>query len=777
MVEEKLIVNKKSGLLLSYSRVNSWNMAVPIDESMCDGTVYRKDKQGSFWKLNFPDGKVNVKMFGAIGDSSACSDQIQAAIDFAEANFYQTVYIPAGFYYLDKPLKIRMGNIKIEGDGTLNRDGSEKSKEYAKKYPEVEALFKGHVDSVNFNRNIITMLVVPEGGTGIIVEESVVDPIRFSNFGMYSPLTWAGDNTTAILFKSMYYGPVWPLIVEDCYFQKFNFVFKIASPNLRYSLAFALFERNSFMMNEEVVYCDYVLEDTVAPYSKFGQRNTICGFVFRNNKCHQNTRLIKGSFLVQRVVIEDNNLEGQLNYFDGTNAESYIDIEVMRCTVRLAGNYSEFSNKKIFKASSFLTNSTGAIVDKKFQEFSGAMSNHVILEGNTFIATRGFRAVSIIGCKVTNFDSGFDIEIDSCIVETINSSSFEYFARFPEGSNKIVKNNFKQMEDVFKTNNNEIYYSRNITNTSASNILFQTPFGVRQMSFIERGAVFSGEIEIKDVMYLGATFFVFNAMTRSYNFSEWEEPHKEDFIQNKKVEIGCFISYTHNGQNFNLQIENSDIEMKSIARGFSLLNSVVNISGIIPEEAIEKKFKVTVTGDISDGDVVLVGNNFTMYAINNITNRVRAIPYYDFSNNQCTKEGTFEKGQTFVSTEGVYHIVRESGTAGNISINVPAGIAQGDRIIESNLKFPLIIGSFLNINGTRVKVINVKGNYIYIDSPAPSSVSPGANLNYFPPTFVVVGEMAGVVPNTAVDTDSATILTELRALKTSLQEANILKNE
>ncbi|WDF68970.1 glycosyl hydrolase family 28-related protein [Sphingobacterium oryzagri] len=337
---------------------------------------------------------VSVADFGAKGDGKTDDSQaFQSAVAICEKEGQKTLYIPFGNYLLKKPVKFKKGGIQIIGTGALLREESW-----------LEAISKSFDPAIAANGSVVT---IPNNSVGFQFEETVGDPIRIADIHLKTQSGRKPGQSVGVLFSSEFTGPTWPIIVERCHFTGFNFAFKFSSKN-QYNSAFVQFRQNAFNRNDECIYFDDLKEPTSA-----GQRNLAWGFTFDNNVCHDNSRVIRGSFGKDAVNIRDNNLEGNVAYANGKNPPFIIDIEVSNATVNFEGNHFESIVSDAVYISSVFKNTDGNYLPVTGTTALGA-KNKVFIKGNNFDGvSAAYKPFWLKGLLVYNYDQ-FNIFAEEC---------------------------------------------------------------------------------------------------------------------------------------------------------------------------------------------------------------------------------------------------------------------------------------------------------------------------------------------------------------------------
>src|SRR5690606_24484745 len=102
------IIDSATGESTNYEKVTTWHDGTTMDDSKCDGVIYRKlPDGGGYVKRVFPEGLINVTWFGAKGDGvNDDTVAIQSALDVAgrirtisTISSNMTVILPRGYNF------------------------------------------------------------------------------------------------------------------------------------------------------------------------------------------------------------------------------------------------------------------------------------------------------------------------------------------------------------------------------------------------------------------------------------------------------------------------------------------------------------------------------------------------------------------------------------------------------------------------------------------------------------------------------------------------------
>lgn len=348
---------------------------------------------------------VNVKDFGALGNGKHDdSKAIQKAIDYCEQKSKKHLFFPDGNYFLLNPVRFKKGGVHLNGTGALLRE---------------ESWFDVNIGIYKENMPFEgCSIIVPKNSIGLVFEETVADPVLISNLQFKSKEGRTLGNTVGILFSSEFKGPTWPFIIERCNFRGFNYAVKFKSKN-QYNVAFVQFIQNAFSQNDECVYFDDIPDDRI---TNLGKRNLCWGFQFLNNKCHDNSRVIRGAFAKDGVDIKNNNLEGNILYSNGKKPKYIIDIELSNATVDIESNHFESIVSDAIYISSYFEKSSNEYFNMSGTT-SGASSNKLFVKGNNFDGVnQSFKHFVLNGMTVYNYDN-VNLYMSGCIIR-LNESNF-----------------------------------------------------------------------------------------------------------------------------------------------------------------------------------------------------------------------------------------------------------------------------------------------------------------------------------------------------------------
>lgn len=423
---------------------------------------------------------ISIKDFGAVGDGiKDDSEAIQKAIDYCESTKRKTLFIPFGRYLLKKSVIFNDGGVQLMGEGALLREES----------------------WINDNEvNIIdsSEFLIARNIAGIVYSESVKDPVRIIDIQFSAADGRLIGDTVGILFKSEFAGPTWPFIIERCRFSGFNYAIKFISKS-QYLVAFIQMRQNAFNQNDECVYFGNIDEP-----SKTGIRNLAWGFTFENNVCHDNSRIIRGSFAKDQVNILNNNMEGNIVYSNGSKPQNIIDIEVSNVTVNFEGNHFESIISDAVYISSVFHDNKGKVLPV-IGTTAFNPKNKIFIKGNNFDGVLlHFKPFILKGLLVYNYDQ-VELYLDSCDVR-INESNKNniHLTEFAKKTGTVIKFpirntiSFIKSKKKFLSGNanfeiNRYSKSRNYSNVKRNAIGDNTKLlGVSIKIFNENGVEFFG---------------------------------------------------------------------------------------------------------------------------------------------------------------------------------------------------------------------------------------------------------------------------------------------
>lgn len=692
-------VNKASGVDVNYRKsIEAFN-GKDITDVLKDKfpTIFKK-VGADFFKIQ-NDGFFNVKMFGAKGDGTDDSDAFQNAADFCELFSVKTLSIPYGNYYLSKPIVWNRGGVKVQGQGGFGREESwigYSTATYPDKFP-----------LGTTNTYLGCTVTVPKNSTAFVYSESVVDAVRIEGITFIAESGRTIGNTNAIDFHATFDGPTWNFVIKNCYFRGFNKVVNFQS-STQYCVAFVDFSDNAMSQNDDVLYFSDIEELNV---TTSGSRNMSWGLNFENNRCHDNSRLIRGCFRKDLVNIKQNNLEGLIAFADGTFPKYGIDLEVGNCLVNFEGNHSEgLLVQDVFFASSFFRKSNGERHPFPENNQRGG-STFVKLSGNNFDGVSGSNPVVLEGVSIIDYDQNYIKKIHGCtILETFNKKGFELSETglveptmyvFPVSDSGIsnlsadsVLSNITSLPDGL--------YNKN-------SILCESPLGLRQLNIADskEGALFN---------YSNISTILSN---KFYGIS---------FLVNVMGEYAFFkncIFYTNIG-NFSIEIFNSDFK-----KGWNIITCIFPKN----ERLIDSVYVGIELGGLNEKKIG-IDPNISLFTIDD--DFVKAEPYFISDIKTFKKKGTFKKGQIFYDELGDLNICTKNGTIAEALTSTTASGNIGDNFFICNDSIKLAVGGFINISGYSYEIKKIIGDKVFIGNPFYQDQGNDAAIIWDEPTFKTV---------------------------------------
>lgn len=529
--------------------------------------------------------KYSVKADGKSDDT----DAIQKAIDFCESNSIKTLLIPDGKYLLKKPLVFRKGGLQIIGTGALLREES-----WAKQF------------SRNFDNDQPFMgctFLVPKNSTGFLFEKTVADPIRISNIQFFAQNGRTVGNTIGIKFASEFQGPTWPFIVERCNFRGFNYAVKFESEN-QYNIAFVQFYQNAFSQNDECVYFADLPDSKI---TNIGIRNLSWGFTFEDNVCHDNSRVIRGTFAKDAVNIRNNNMEGNIPYANNTKPPYIVDIEISNSTVNFEGNHFEVVISDCVSISSAFKKKDGTYFDYSGRT-TGSEGNKVFIKGNNFDGVDSkLKPFTLKGVGVYNTDMS-KLYVDECDIRQNDSNNLNLYL-----SDYALKNGttIKSMTGKYESTSLTLDYFGNMkmvqakNSGQAGNLL--SPFNQLRFLKINKSVpTFGNDSESLSLSgsdkIAGATFIVNN-------------PNASAFLG----QIAFDISYD-NGKTFQ---RNTVLGTYGTNVGFTTITGFYPLNPSGKNAVVKASLITNIIGD----NYIFVADKYSLFAIKK-SDLVFAVPYY-----------------------------------------------------------------------------------------------------------------------------------------------------
>ncbi|KAA5534550.1 hypothetical protein F0919_07980 [Taibaiella lutea] len=700
-----------------------WDAA--SQEPLNYGTVF--DGAATTLVSGVPTGKwvryysesINLKWFGAVGDGATNdSSALQKMIDFCERTGVKDVVIPFGYFYLEESVHVKIGGIKFTGQGSLLR---EESAWEVMKNGGNSALYPGagfpFYSTYNYSDTIAykgSMFIVENNISGIIYDASVCDSVYWRGIGFRAKSGRQAGNTYAIDFRSQFKGPTWPFNVHECYFSGFNRVFNFSSGagNL-YDIASINITHCAFKQNDEVLYQGFYINPGNGVETN--DRYICWGLNFQNNKCHDNSRIIYGSFAKDLVTISDNNLEGNIHYSDSAThyAPYVIDLEISFCSVKFHGNHFEGQASDCVSISSLQKKA-----DDTYKGTETSTYHYVDIYGNNFdgvVWYTGFKPYTLTGC-VVKINERTPIYVHACeILE--NGNSPVYMTPYALTNGTIIKfSDKKWLSSNFVKGIN----SYGITNNS------------NEQSFLENGEQFirttrdtfglgSPHSFIGDVKYCISVYKSRSNLPRTITHSALCSFKKDGVILNP----GFNGAYGIGGP----------------PRGESLIVCIFPSDGLFTNTS-SNSFAVGLSSQVGSSELVEFSSSTFMYTTKESNPLI--VPLFEPSE-IINEIGTFEKGQTwFNGTET--RIATGSGTVGAFSI--PVTVEEiSDNKIRLNYAYFIAKGQFIEINHSEYRIIELIEVPDTINVPAqpstfwitldaiPSGVNVGDEITFHAPTF------------------------------------------
>ena len=528
---------------------------------------------------------TTITKFGAKGDGRTDdSGAIQRAIDYCEINSIKTLYIPNGDYYIKKPVVFRKGGVQLVGTGALLREESwwQPNNIFPNNQP-----FSG------------CSFIIENNIEGFVFSKTVVDPVRISDIQFIAKNGRKRGRTTAIALKSEFRGPTWPFIIERCHFRGFNFAVKFQSPN-QYCVAYIQIKDCAFSQNDE---CIYFSDITSQKSYVVGTRNLSWGFTFTNNKCHDNSRVIRGAFAKDAVNIKDNNMEGNIVYANGLTPENIIDIELSHAILNFEGNHFEtiisdaVCISSVFKkpdGSYFPTSGTTAYDEK----------NKVFLKGNNFdgVNLSLYKPYNLTGLVVYNYDP-YNMYINACDIRENHSNYLNVFLddfakrngtnfKLPAGkyenSYMTIPNYAQKKSVIIKGNNNPQVILSPISNL---------PFIKVDKSTEQFFNTYSETLTApNNTDFIGASFIVNNQTGTGF----------------LGASVTFYVNYTVNGRSTNQVLYTHGNYGADV--GFTTITALLPTS-ILPRNSRNIKFRTALSVDdnILAGKSLYLANRFTLF--------------------------------------------------------------------------------------------------------------------------------------------------------------------
>jgi hypothetical protein len=705
------LINEASGVIHTYRKATKAFNDVNITDNLVSlfPTIFRK-KGDDFYRIQDENG-FNIKMFGAVGDKvTDDSNAIQNAVLFCEFFQIKTLRVPTGNYLINSKVIFNRGGVRIVGEGALSREESWigfATEEYPENFPlGISETYHG------------CTFTIPKNSVGFEFSKSVVDNVYFSDVQFLAKDGRTIGNTRAIDFLAEFWGPTWNFVIERCNFRGFNKAINISSPT-QYCVAFVNFSHNSMAQCDDIL---FFADIPLGSVSNFGSRNMAWGLNFTHNKCHDNSRLIRGCFAKDLVKISQNNFEGSITYSDGTSPKYAIDLEISTCDVIFEGNHAESVNHDIFFATSYFRDKNGDRHDKMQNQTRGSDCT-VTIKGNNFNGVQNNKVpITLEGVALYDYDNN-GARLHGCNIKFSGSQNSAYVCT--EEAKKEISLYVFAVNDVenivYREDNGLIYQDVGVGQTNKDSFIMGTPFGQKQVTKFK---VLNGEYfnytrlgTFLNAKYYGVSFLI-NA-NKSFAFFPT---------------VLFFITYTLNGEDKTLT-ENVSIKTNNFRKGWNIVTAVFPKLRL-PTDALIKDIAVGMPSGELLNESVIVDTTITVFAIEKDVYSV--CPFFKANANYYEKKGTFEIGQMFYDNMGVLNICTKAGTIGESLEGVTATGVQNQNFFTCSDASKLTTGGYINILGYYYKINNIEGNKVFISSPFFVDQPPNSAINWDAPTFKTI---------------------------------------
>ena len=670
-------------------------------------TIFKKINN-DFFKLEVAEW--DVRLFGAVGDGiTDDSAAIQNAVLFCEYFQIKKLRVPTGNYLINSKVVFNRGGVRIVGEGALSREESWigfSLQDFPQNYPlGVTDTFTG------------CTFTIPENSVGFEFSKSVVDNVYFSDVQFLAKNGRTIGNTRAIDFLAEFYGPTWNFVIERCHFRGFNKAINISSPT-QYCVAFVDITYCSFSQNDEILYFDNIPDDKI---TTVGSRNLAWGLTFMQNRCHHNSRLIRGAFAKDLVKISQNNVEGSIAYSDGTSPKYAIDLELINCNVIFEGNHAESVNHDIFFATTFLRDKNGNRHTHEKNPTRGSACT-VTIKGNNFDGVNNNKVpITLEGVALYDYDN-YGAKLHGCSIKFSGASSAVYSnsdsAKSETSLYVFAINDIENI--VYRDKNNLSFCGNAVGQLNKDSFIMWTPFGQKQVTKFKasNGSLFnySGMPIRSSNKYWGCSF-LFNANK------------KFDFFPN----VVFYVNYSVNGIAGSMS-EGATVMTNNFRKGWNILTAIFPI-GKLPNGAIVSSVAIGLPSGELQQENVIIDSYFTVFTIDDENYLVA--PYYRNNVQYYEKQGTFEVGQMFYDNTGVLNICTKAGTISATS-GITATANVGDNFFLANDATKLTVGGYINIGGYNYRIMNIEGNKVYINDPFIVDPLSNSEVNWVAPIFKTI---------------------------------------
>ncbi|KQT24484.1 hypothetical protein ASG22_10810 [Chryseobacterium sp. Leaf405] len=711
-MNDLLIIDKYTGEQSRYVQTETWyDNTTPMDDSLCDHIIYIQHEH-TYYKRVLND-YITVKMFGAVGDGlTDDSEAIQKAVDFCERTSQKTLFFPPGNYLLNTPIENSRGGVKFIGAGSLLREESWWKVWNSNQQP--HSPFSG------------CSLIIPKNSSGFVFKNTVTDPIFIESIqflskeGRVETIETPGT-TYAIDFKSEFNGPTWPFIVRDCHFRGFNRAISFKSATA-YNVASVQITGCAFSLNDECLYFGFADDDE--------QRNMSWGFLFENNKCHNNSRVIYGYFAKDLVRIIDNNFEGSIPYsYNSLNTDFYsIDIEIDNAAVQFFGNHFEGMASNAVYISSLRKDING---DYIYKPATTALSNRNKVEifGN-----------NMDGMYPPTPPNPEQIKFNLTGVQIINKDDILLSVHACEiVENNAVKPNIFLNEEA-KKNGTVIKFSDTdgssyLLNNTLDNYDFKKlPVSPKSMLIDGEQYESKGNGNSSYNHFYGGFTFAFNSVPEYLGATFKIKNRLDVFTAN------VFFNIFHiEGSNVVSPYVKETMATLFTKGGDSLIVAIVPNKDYFPPTSNRNAFTAGLNFENMSQLNTLVATDVTYFTFSEEDPII--FPYY-MKSNLVDKVGTFSQGQTFIDMNNQLNVVTKSGTLGtpNFLSGVTISGTAGNNFITTNMPQKLTTGQYIEIPNTQIsyRITGCKnGDTFYLNELLPASLS-DVQCVFSPPVISII---------------------------------------